>query len=76
LHARFRELDEDSILAAGQLISRVVRKVRNSGARICEMAMPAVSLSPAKAAKTRRKCKPAKATKTRPKRKPAKSNKK
>lgn len=63
LHARFRELDEDSILAAGQLISRVVRKVRNSGARICEMAIPAVSMSPAKAAKARRKRKPSKSRK-------------
>ncbi len=53
LHARFRELDEESILAAGQLISRVVRKVRNSGARICEMVAPSPVL--AKAARTKKK---------------------
>lgn len=63
LHARFRELDEDSILAAGQLISRVVRKVRNSGTRICEMALPQVSLSPSKAAKSRKKKKTKKSRK-------------
>lgn len=55
LHARFRELDEDSILSAGQLISRVVRKVRNSGARICEMATPYTPLSTSKAATARKK---------------------
>lgn len=63
LHARFRELDEDSILAAGHLISRVVRKVRNSGARIYEMALPPISLSPAKAAKARQKRKTSKSKK-------------
>jgi len=52
LHARFRELDEESVLAAGQLISRVVQKVRNSGARICDMvARPPIT---AKAATTRK----------------------
>jgi hypothetical protein len=59
LHARFRELDEESVLAAGHLISRVVQKVRNSGARICDM-VPRPS--PAKAAKSRKSRKPQKAS--------------
>jgi hypothetical protein len=49
LHARFRELDEESILDAGRLIHRIHKKVRNYGYRMCHSS--GASLTPAKAAK-------------------------
>lgn len=61
LHARFKELDEESILSAGLLISRVVQKVRNSGANICGMLVRQPVL--AKAAKSRKKGKAGKTRK-------------
>jgi hypothetical protein len=36
LHARFQELDEESILDAGRLIGRMHKKIRNYGFRVLE----------------------------------------
>lgn len=55
LHARFRDLDEESVLEAGKLIGRLHRKVKNYGFKLFGEPLPA--LSPSKAARkpTRRK---------------------
>lgn len=52
LHARFRDLDEDSVLEAGRLIDRIHRKVSNYGFRMRTEKTPTPSL--AKAAKKKR----------------------
>lgn len=52
LHARFRELDEDSVLEAGRLIDRIHRKVNTYGFRMRTEKAP--SLASSKAAKKKR----------------------
>jgi len=65
LHARFRELDEDSILEAGRLIDRIHKKVRNYGFRMKNtqpVQMTAVKPAKSSGARPARKKKPLKKT--------------
>lgn len=65
LHARFRELDEESILEAGRLIDRIHKKVRNYGFRIKNtQPVQMTAVKPAKSARIRssHKKKPVKKT--------------
>jgi hypothetical protein len=54
LHARFQELDEESVLEAGKLIGRLHKKIRNYGFRMNDDTL-SPPLVPAKAAKKRRR---------------------
>lgn len=64
LHARFRELDEDSVTEAGRLIGRIHQKVKNYGFRIKDT--NPLSPTPAKAAKAAKSKSAKKAKKSRP----------